>query len=77
MITIKEAAQKAFSSHKTLWLSQINRNLPYGCLESMVKNAIDNGCHVTQASHGRFLVDNKAWISEHGFVCPVNYAGGI
>ena len=71
MTTITQAAHIAATSNADYWLHQKNRDLPYGDLGAMVKEARNEGAIVTQISFDRFLVNNNAWVKIHGCVSPI------
>lgn len=70
MTTIKQAAYIAKGRNASYWLSQVNRDLPYGDIDAMIKAASDEGMIVTQSDGTRFLVDYKAWVNVYGCVDP-------
>ena len=71
MTTIAQAACIAKSQNTTYWLSQVNRELPYGDIDAMIRAAKKEGATVTQSDGKRFIVNNTAWVSVNGNVSPV------
>ncbi len=71
MITITQAAYIAKSRNTTYWLSQVNRDLPYGDIAAMIDVAKNEGAIVTQSDGNRFIINNTAWVSVYGNVTPL------
>lgn len=70
-MNIKQAAYVAMNRKASVWLQQINSDLPYGDISALVDVAKSQGCAVTQIHADMFLVDNSAWIKANGCISPI------